>query len=73
MTSKQFIQANYQVTKILGSGADIYSVILREEELADEIAKENKDAIYYIFEDYQMIEKGINGKKLKTFINQLSA
>lgn len=48
-------------------------MILREEELADEIAKENKDAIYYIFEDYQMIEKGINGKELKTFISQLSA
>lgn len=73
MTSNQFIKANYQVTKILGSGADIYSVILRADELADEMAKENKDAIYYIFKDYQMIEKGINGKKLKKFINQLSA
>lgn len=73
MTSKQFVQANYQVTKIVGNGADIEAVLLKEEELSEEMAKENQQNIYYIFQDYKMIGKGIDGKKLKSYINQLSA
>lgn len=73
MTSKQFVQANYQVTKIVGNGADVEAIILREDEISEEIAKGDQENIYYIFQDYKMISKGIDGKKLKSYINQLSA
>ncbi|MGJ7589057.1 hypothetical protein [Staphylococcus shinii] len=73
MTSKQFLAANYQVTKIIGNGETIDAVVLREVELAEEMEKGDQENIYYIFQNYKMIGKGINGKNLKSYINQLSA
>lgn len=36
MTSKQFLLENYQVTKIVGSGAEVEAIILKEHEIDEE-------------------------------------
>ncbi|WP_193018650.1 hypothetical protein [Staphylococcus equorum] len=73
MTSKQFLLENYQVTKIVGSGAEVETIILKEHEIDEEIKKASKSENYFVFKDYSMIEKLNDGEKLKTYISQLSA
>ena len=73
MTSKQFLLENYQVTKIVGSGAEIEAIILKKHEIDEERNKASESVKYFVFKDYNMIEKITDGEKLKQYIGQLSA
>lgn len=72
MTSNQFVNNNYQVTKIVGSGADAVAIVLKEREIDQELKKASKSDKYFIFKNCNIVEQLIDGEKLKTYIEQLS-
>lgn len=73
MTIKKFVNDNYQVTKIVGIGSNASAIVLKESEINDEVRKASKSEKYFVFKDWNMIERSIDGENLKAYIDQLSA